>query len=69
MTETKTLRGFARLARTDPAALRKICAKGGRAAHVAGTAHQWTSDEAVIAGRKGGRVSRRGPASTPSPQG
>ncbi|MBX3205099.1 MAG: hypothetical protein KF764_08515 [Labilithrix sp.] len=38
----------------DPAKVREIASKGGRAAHAAGTAHQFTSDEARVAGRKGG---------------
>ena len=33
---------------------RMIASKGGRAAHAKGTAHEWTSDEARAAGRKGG---------------
>ena len=32
----------------------RVAAKGGRAAHAAGTAHQFTSAEAKAAGRKGG---------------
>ena len=37
---------------------REIAQKGGRAAHEKGTAHEFTSDEARAAGRKGGeRVS------------
>jgi general stress protein YciG len=37
---------------------REIARKGGRAAHVKGTAHEFTKDEARAAGRKGGeRVS------------
>jgi general stress protein YciG len=44
--------GFALL---DPEERRKITSKGGKAAHAAGTAHRWTSEEAVAAGRKGGR--------------
>ncbi len=37
---------------------REIARKGGRAAHEKGTAHEFTSDEARAAGRKGGeRVS------------
>lgn len=39
---------------------REIASKGGRAAHQKGTAHEWTSDEARTAGRKGGQVSRGG---------
>lgn len=33
---------------------REIASKGGRAAHQKGTAHEFTSDEARVAGRKGG---------------
>ena len=39
---------------------REIASKGGRAAHEKGTAHEWTTDEARSAGRKGGQVSRGG---------
>lgn len=46
-------RGFASL---DPAALREIARKGGRAAHEKNTAHKWTSEEAAAAGRKGGQA-------------
>ena len=53
----KTPRGFAAL---DPQAQRAIAAKGGRAAHQKGTAHEFTSEEARIAGRKGGEASRGG---------
>ncbi len=38
----------------DNAKQREIASKGGRAAHVKGTAHEWSSDEARAAGRKGG---------------
>ena len=42
----------------DRAKQREIARKGGRAAHEKGTAHEFTSDEARAAGRKGGeRVS------------
>lgn len=51
----KSRRGFAAM---DPAEQREIAAKGGRAAHQAGTAHQFTSEEAREAGRKGGQASR-----------
>jgi general stress protein YciG len=33
---------------------REIASKAGKAAHAKGTAHQWTSEEARAAGRKGG---------------
>ena len=48
-------RGFASM---DTEKQREIARKGGRAAHEKGTAHEFTSDEARAAGRKGGeRVS------------
>ena len=48
-------RGFASM---DRERQREIARKGGRAAHEKGTAHEFTSDEARAAGRKGGeRVS------------
>jgi hypothetical protein len=43
-----------------PEKQREIASKGGRAAHQKGTAHEWTSDEARSAGRKGGQISRGG---------
>ena len=46
-------RGFAAM---DQQKQREIASKGGRAAHVKGTAHQWSSDEARAAGRKGGEA-------------
>jgi len=45
-------RGFASM---DAERQREIARKGGRAAHEKGTAHQFTSDEAREAGRKGGQ--------------
>jgi general stress protein YciG len=48
-------RGFAAM---DPARVREISRAGGKAAHAAGTAHEFTSEEARVAGRKGGRASR-----------
>jgi len=57
----KTPRGFAAM---DPQAQRAIAAKGGRAAHQKGTAHEFTSEEARVAGRKGGEASRGGRRST-----
>ena len=47
-------RGFASM---DPDKQRQIARKGGRAAHQKGTAHEWTSEEARTAGRKGGLIS------------
>jgi uncharacterized protein len=43
----------------DRAKQRDIASKGGRAAHAKGTAHEWTSEEAREAGRKGGKASHR----------
>lgn len=68
-------RGFAAM---DRDRVREIASKGGKAAHAAGTAHQFSSDEARVAGRKGGMaphvrrggVRRRaieGGAATPPP--
>ena len=55
--ERKERRGFASM---SPEKQREIASKGGRAAHQKGTAHEWTSDEARNAGRKGGQISRGG---------
>ncbi len=55
--QQKGTRGFASMTSEKQ---REIASKGGRAAHVKGTAHEWTSDEARAAGRKGGQVSRGG---------
>jgi general stress protein YciG len=38
---------------------REIASKGGRAAHLKGTAHEFTTDEARAAGRKGGEAVSR----------
>jgi general stress protein YciG len=43
----------------DPDKQREIASKGGKAAHQKGTAHEWTSEEARTAGRKGGLASHR----------
>ena len=43
----------------DRARQRDIASKGGKAAHQKGTAHEWTSEEARDAGRKGGLASHR----------
>ncbi len=59
-------RGFASM---DRAKQREIASKGGKAAHQKGTAHEWTSEEARDAGRKGGIAShqrRREQVSPPS---
>jgi general stress protein YciG len=49
-------RGFAAM---DPEKVRELAARGGKAAHAAGTAHEFTSAEAKVAGSKGGKASVR----------
>ena len=50
-------RGFAAM---DEEKQREIASKGGKAAHASGHAHEFTSDEAREAGRKGGQHSHGG---------
>jgi general stress protein YciG len=52
MTEKKRV-GFAAM---DPSHVREIASRGGKAAHAAGTAHQFSKEEASAAGLKGGRA-------------
>lgn len=47
-------RGFAAM---DPEDQRRIASQGGKAAHEKGTAHEFDSEEAAEAGRKGGQTS------------
>lgn len=53
MAEHKDKRGFASM---DDQKQREIASKGGKAAHEKGTAHEFTSEEAREAGRKGGEA-------------
>ncbi|HZP66308.1 MAG TPA: general stress protein [Rudaea sp.] len=46
-------RGFASL---DERRQKEIASRGGRAAHANGTAHKFSSEEARLAGRKGGET-------------
>jgi general stress protein YciG len=46
-------RGFAAM---DPLKQKQIASLGGTAAHKKGTAHKWTREEAMIAGKKGGKA-------------
>lgn len=55
-TLAKEDRGFASMDRSKQ---RDIASKGGKAAHQKGTAHEWTTEEAREAGRKGGMASHR----------
>jgi uncharacterized protein len=57
----KRKRGFAAM---DPTQVSTLARRGGVAAHRAGTAHEFTSDEARAAGRKGGMASH-GPRTVP----
>jgi general stress protein YciG len=59
-------RGFASM---DCVKQREIASKGGKAAHEKGTAHEWTSEEAREAGRKGGMASHRRRQETGDEQG
>ncbi len=52
----KSNRGFASM---DSSKQREIASKGGRAAHAQGRAHEFTADEARVAGRKGGEAVSR----------
>jgi len=52
-TRPRRPRGFAAM---DRKLVSEIARKGGKAAHTAGTAHEFTSDEARAAGSKGGRA-------------
>lgn len=49
-------RGFAAM---DPQKQKQIASEGGRAAHRQGVAHEWSSEEARAAGRKGGQIVSR----------
>jgi general stress protein YciG len=59
----KKKRGFAAM---NPDQVRELARRGGVAAHRAGTAHEFTTDEARAAGRKGGLATHplRHPPST-----
>ena len=52
----KSGRGFASM---DEDKQREIASKGGRAAHQKGTAHEFTPEEARVAGKKGGEAVSR----------
>lgn len=61
-------RGFAAM---DPRKVSEIASKGGKAAHRAGTAHEFTPDEAREAGRKGGfatHAKRKAASDAPPPK-
>ena len=43
----------------DPQHQREIASEGGKTAHEKGKAHEWNSEEARAAGRKGGEIVSR----------
>lgn len=51
MSVQKSKRGFAAM---SAEVQREIASKGGKAAHAKGSAHEFTLEEARLAGRKGG---------------
>ena len=55
-TNGNSTRGFASM---DPDRQRQIAREGGKAAHEKGRAHQFDSNEARVAGRKGGEAVSR----------
>lgn len=55
-TQQPRRRGFAMM---DPERQREIARKGGKAAHQQGRAHEFTPEEARVAGRKGGEAVSR----------
>jgi uncharacterized protein len=42
-----------------PEQRKKVASAGGKAAHRVGRAHEWTREEAIEAGRKGGLAPRK----------
>lgn len=62
---TRKPRGFAVM---DRALVSEIARKGGKAAHAAGTAHEFTTEEAREAGRKGGKATHARRGRTVMPQ-
>jgi uncharacterized protein len=62
---TKKRRGFASM---DPNQVRELARRGGVAAHRAGTAHEFSTEEARAAGRKGGLAAHAGEKKTPQPE-
>lgn len=55
-------RGFASMSQERRSEIARL---GGKAAHAKGTAHEWTSEKAREAGRKGGMASRGGRGKLP----
>ena len=53
LNKPRAMRGFAAM---DKDRQRQIASAGGRAAHECGNAHEFTSEEARMAGKKGGKA-------------
>lgn len=51
----KQVRGFALL---SPEKRKEISSRGGKSAHALGVAHEFTVEEAIAAGSKGGKATR-----------
>jgi general stress protein YciG len=60
---TQKKRGFATM---PPDQVSELARRGGEAAHRKGTAHQFTTEEARVAGRKGGIAAHRTPKAAPT---
>jgi hypothetical protein len=56
MSSNKSQRGFAAM---DAETVRAIASKGGKVAHEQGAAHEFTVEEARVAGAKGGKAVAR----------
>jgi uncharacterized protein len=55
-TVKKQRRGFAAMSEETQ---KRIASLGGKAAHAQGTAHEFTPEEARLAGKKGGQAAQR----------
>ncbi len=58
----RAARGFGAMSKEKQQA---IASKGGKASHALGTGHEWTSETARAAGRRGGKASRGGRGKLP----
>ena len=56
MANGKSRRGFASMTEEKR---KEIAKRGGKRAHEKGLAHEWTSEEAKKAGRKGGSAKKK----------
>ena len=63
MENVKSKRGFAAMSMEER---KRISSLGGKAAHQNGTAHEFTREEAQVAGRKGGLAAHAKDVKDPS---